>query len=134
MAKTSKTWKLFQHSENYKSFSAGEVIFKQGEIGDVMYIVQEGEVDILLHEKVVETVEVGGILGELALIDNRPRAATAIARTNCKVVPIDEHSFAYMVQETPHFAIHVMEVMAERLRYMDALAAQQFTPFDYLNG
>jgi hypothetical protein len=38
------------------------------------------------------------------------------------------------VQETPHFAIHVMEVMAERLRYMDRMAAQQFTPFDYLNG
>jgi len=89
-----------------------------------MYIVREGEVDILLHDTVIETIEPGGILGELALIDNRPRAATAI----------DENRFEYMVQETPHFAIHVMEVMAERLRYMDALAAQQFTPFDYLNG
>jgi CRP/FNR family cyclic AMP-dependent transcriptional regulator len=99
-----------------------------------MYAIQEGEVEIRLHDKVVEIVEPGGILGELALIDNRPRAATAIARTDCKIVPIDENSFAYMVQETPHFAIHVMEVMAERLRYMDRLAAQQFTPFDYTNG
>ena len=129
-----KSWKLFQHSSNIVSFSAGQLIFKQGEVGDVMYIVQEGEVDILLHDKVVETVEVGGILGELALIDNRPRAASAVARTDCKVVPIDEKRFAYMVQETPHFAIHVMEVMAERLRYMDSLASQQFTPFDHLNG
>jgi len=128
------SWKLFQHSPNYKTFTVGQLIFKQGDVGDFMYIVQEGEVDILLHDKVIETVEAGGILGELALIDNRPRAATAIARTDCKVVPIDENRFTYMVQETPHFAIHVMEVMAERLRYMDALAAQQFTPFDNLNG
>jgi CRP/FNR family transcriptional regulator, cyclic AMP receptor protein len=128
------TWKLFQHSPNFKTYAAGEIIFKQGDVGDFMYIVQEGEVEILLHEKVVETVEPGGILGELALIDNRPRAASAIARTDCKVVQIDENRFSYMVQETPHFAIHVMEVMAERLRYMDALAGQQFTPFDYLNG
>jgi len=110
------------------------MIFRQGDVGDVMYIVQQGEVEILLHDTIVETVEAGGILGELALIDNRPRAASAVARTDCSVVPIDENRFAYMVQETPHFAIHVMEVMAERLRYMDALAAQRFTPFDYLNG
>jgi CRP/FNR family cyclic AMP-dependent transcriptional regulator len=128
------TWKLFQHTTKFISFAAGQVIFKQGDVGDFMYVIQEGEVDILLHEKVVETVEAGGILGELALIDNRPRAATAIARTDCKIVPIDENSFTYMVQETPHFAIHVMEVMAQRLRYMDGLAANQFTPFDYLNG
>ena len=128
------TWKLLQHTSNNISFAAGQVIFKQGDVGDFMYAVQEGEVEIRLHDKVVEIVEPGGILGELALIDNRPRAATAIARTDCKIVPIDENSFAYMVQQTPHFAIHVMEVMAERLRYMDGLAAQQFTPFDYLNG
>lgn len=129
-----KSWKLLQHTSNYILFAAGQTIFKQGDVGDFMYVIQEGEVEILLHEKVVETVEQGGILGELALIDNRPRAATAIARTDCKIVPINQENFSYMVQETPYFAIHVMEVMAERLRYMDRLAAQQFTPFDYLNG
>jgi CRP/FNR family cyclic AMP-dependent transcriptional regulator len=113
---------LFRNSTDVKTFTAGEVIFKQGQIGDFMYVVQEGEVDILIGSKVIETVEPGGLLGELALIDNRPRAATAIARTDCKVVPIDETRFEFMVQQTPAFAVRVMEVMAERLRYMDALA------------
>jgi CRP-like cAMP-binding protein len=125
---------LFRNSSELKTFKAGEVIFRQGQVGDFMYVVQDGEVDILLHNHVIETVEPGGILGELALIDNRPRAASAIARTECKVVPIDETRFEYMVQQTPHFAIHVMEVMAERLRYMDAMASKEFTPFDTLNG
>jgi CRP/FNR family cyclic AMP-dependent transcriptional regulator len=125
---------LFRNSSDFKTFKAGEVIFRQGQIGDFMYVVQEGEVDIFLHDRIIETVEPGGILGELALIDNRPRAASAVARTECKVVPIDETRFEFMVQQTPHFAVHVMEVMAERLRYMDAMASKEFTPFDTLNG
>lgn len=53
------SWKLFQHSTHTISFAAGQVIFRQGDVGDVMYIVQQGEVDILLHDTVVETVEAG---------------------------------------------------------------------------
>ncbi len=128
------TFDLFQNSTDVKAFKSGDIIFKRGQIGDFMYVVQEGEVDIFLGDKIIETVEQGGILGELALIDNRPRAASAVARTDCKVVPIDENRFEYMVVQTPHFAIHVMEVMAERLRYMDSLAVKEFTPFDTLNG
>jgi CRP/FNR family cyclic AMP-dependent transcriptional regulator len=125
---------LLRNSPDFKSFAAGQTIFKQGDPGDVMYVVQEGEIDILLADKVIETVEPGGIVGELALIDNRARSASAVARTDCKVVPIDDNRFEYMVQQTPNFALFVMEVMAERLRYMDALAVQEFVPFDILNG
>ncbi len=51
-----------------------------------MYVVQEGEVDIVIRDQVVETVGPGGILGELALIDQGPRSASARARTDCKLV------------------------------------------------
>jgi CRP-like cAMP-binding protein len=85
-----------------------------------MYAVSEGEVDILVHGKVVETVGPGGILGEMALIDTKPRSATAIAQTDCKLVPISEKRFTFLIQQTPHFALQVMRVMAERLRRMDA--------------
>src|SRR5258707_14153539 len=67
------TWKLLQHTSNHISFAAGQVIFKQGDVGDFMLAVQEGEVEIRLHDQVVEIVETGGILGELAIIYNRPR-------------------------------------------------------------
>lgn len=125
---------LFQHTEDTKTYTAGQVIFKQGQPGDVMYIVQEGEVDILLADQVLETVEAGGLLGELALIDKRPRTATAVARTNCKIISIDEYRFSFLVQETPFFALRVMETMAERIRHMDALALQKYAPFDVLMG
>ena len=86
-----------------------------------MYTVIEGEVEIIINDTVIETVEPGGILGELALIDNKPRSATAIAKTNCKLVPIDEKRFTFLIQQTPYFSIQVMRIMADRLRSMNLL-------------
>jgi CRP-like cAMP-binding protein len=65
---------------------------------------------------VVETIGPEGFFGELALIDQSPRSATAVARTDCKLVGLDERRFIFMVDEMPFFAIRVMKVMADRLR------------------
>ena len=99
-----------------RDFSAGATIFQTGQPGDEMFIVQEGEVDIVVGGRVVETVGPDGFFGELALIDNAPRSADALARTNCKLLPLNQHRFTFMVDEIPFFAIRVMKVMADRLR------------------
>ena len=96
------------------------MIFAEGQPGDVMYVVKDGEVDVLIHNQVVETIGPGDVLGEMALIDQQPRSATAVARTDCQLVSINEARFKYLVQQTPYFAIEVMRVMARRLRHMDA--------------
>jgi len=101
-----------------ESFSAGETIFAEGQAGEVMYVVTSGEVDILLRGQSVETVGPGGIVGELALIDTSPRSATVVARTDCALAPIDARRFQRLVQDTPYFAIQVMQVLADRLRRM----------------
>ncbi len=111
---------LFRNATDFESFLAGQVIFREGQPGDVMYAVSEGEVDILIHDKVIDTAGPGGIVGEMALIDAKPRSATAIAKTDCKLVPISEKRFTFLVQQTPNFALQVMRVMADRLRHMDA--------------
>ncbi len=59
------------------------------------------------------------MIGEMALIDHLPRSASARATTDAKLVPIDQRRFLFLVQETPFFAIHVMKVMADRLRRMN---------------
>ena len=107
---------LFRNTEFFIPFKAGDIVFKEGEPGDEMYVVLEGEVDIFVHDKVVETVGVDNFLGEMALIDERPRSATAVARTDCKLAPINQNRFKFLVQQTPHFALHLMAGMAERLR------------------
>jgi CRP/FNR family cyclic AMP-dependent transcriptional regulator len=108
---------LFRNSEFFIPFKAGDTVFKVGEPGDQMYVVLEGEVDIIVHDKVVETVGVDNFLGEMALIDERPRSATAVAKTDCKLAPINQNRFKFLVQQTPHFALHLMAGMAERLRH-----------------
>lgn len=112
---------LFRNATDFQPFSAGQVIFKEGESGDTMYVVIKGEVDIVIHDKTVGTIGEGDIVGEMALIDAKLRSATAIAKTDCKLVPIDRKRFTYLIQGTPYFAIQVMQIMADRLRRLDAL-------------
>jgi CRP-like cAMP-binding protein len=98
---------------------AGSTIFETGQPRDLMFIVQEGEVDIRVGNKIVETVGVDGFFGEMALIDGGVRSATAIAKTDCKLVPINEKQFNFMVAETPFFALQVMRTLTAGLRQVD---------------
>jgi len=111
---------LFRNARDFESHPAGYVVFRVGEPGDRMYVIKEGEVDIIVNDKVVETVGPGGIIGEMALIDTRARSATAVAKTDCQLVPIDEKRFAFLIQQTPYFSLQVMRVLVGRLRNMDA--------------
>jgi CRP/FNR family cyclic AMP-dependent transcriptional regulator len=116
---------LFQNDPNRDTYSAGQTIFFEGEPGNVMYGVVEGEVEITLHGKHLDTIEAGDIFGELALVDDSPRSATAVAKTNCQVVRISEERFTFLVEQTPYFAIQVMRIMADRIRKANALITQQ---------
>jgi CRP/FNR family cyclic AMP-dependent transcriptional regulator len=98
------------------NFRPGEVIFSEGDKGDKMYVIRNGEVEVERDGKILETLSTGGIFGEMALIDGSPRAATARAKTACEVAPITEKTFLFLVHETPFFAIAVMRTIADRLR------------------
>jgi CRP-like cAMP-binding protein len=114
---------FFQRSTDQESFQAGQVIFAEGQPGKIMYVVTSGEVEIKIGETVIETIGSGDILGEMALIDTQPRSATAIAKTDCQLAPIDEQRFTFLVQQTPYFALQVMRIMADRLRKVHAYIA-----------
>jgi CRP-like cAMP-binding protein len=108
--------KLFEHSKHIKDYPAGTTIFAQGEPRDVMYVVVAGEVELLRGGRIFETVPAGTLVGEMAMIDSAPRNATAIAKTDCRLMPIDDRRFEFLVSETPSFALHVMRILVDRLR------------------
>ena len=116
-----KTLRIPHHKSETRTFTPGQPIFNQGEAGNTMYVVHEGEVDLLVNGQLVEKVGPGGVLGEMGLIDTAPRSASAVARTNCKLIPVNGQRFALLVQHTPDFALQIMRVMAGRLRTMDQL-------------
>jgi CRP-like cAMP-binding protein len=107
---------LFDKDQNTEQFPAQQTVFQLGDTGDCMFAVVAGAVDIVINDKVVETVEAGGVFGEMALVDDQPRAATAIVRIEAKVVRIDRRRFMFLVQQNPFFALQLMTVMAQRLR------------------
>jgi signal-transduction protein with cAMP-binding, CBS, and nucleotidyltransferase domain len=80
------------------------------------------------HDGVSDAVGVDGFFGEMALIDGGTRSATAIAKTDCKLVPITEKQFLFMVQETPFFALRVMRTLTARLRQVDRRLMQSEVP------
>lgn len=87
-----------------------------------MYVVRRGQVAIRLGNLTVETVGEGGLLGEMALIDDSTRSASAVVIEDRELVPIDERRFLFLVRETPFFALAVMRTMARRLRAMNERA------------
>jgi CRP/FNR family transcriptional regulator, cyclic AMP receptor protein len=109
-------FELFKDSPDRVSVPAGMLLFEEGQSGDKMFVVMSGVVDLRVAGKTIETVEKGGILGELALVDNEVRSATAVVVEDASLVPIERKRFLYLVQQMPYFAIHVMGVMAQRLR------------------
>lgn len=107
---------ILKGERDVRSFDAGQTVFAEGDPAHAMYAVIEGQVDIVWRGDVLETVREGGIFGELALVDDGPRSAGAVVRTDCRVAVIDAKRFAVLVQQTSYFAVDVMRVMAQRLR------------------
>ena len=111
---------MFANEANPRVCPAGEVIFQAYEMGAEMYVVIEGTVELTIDSTVLETLGPGEPFGEMALIDQSPRVATATAKTECTLAVIPEKRFLFLVQQTPYFALQIMKVMADRLRAMNA--------------
>jgi CRP-like cAMP-binding protein len=113
---------MWRNAREVMDVDEGECVFEQGDPGDVMYAVIFGRVDIALDGKFVESVGEGGIFGELALVEDGPRNATATAALPSQLARVDKEHFTFLVQEHPTFALHVMSVLAARLRRANARA------------
>jgi CRP-like cAMP-binding protein len=115
----SVTLDLFRNETDFKAVDAGTTLFAEGDTGEAMFVILEGEVELSIRGHKVETLGPGEIFGEMALVDSNPRVATAVATTACRLVPVSQKRFLFMVQQTPYFSLQIMKVMAERLRKMD---------------
>src|SRR5271168_5213751 len=111
--------KLFHSDPNAEKYSAGQTVFHEGERGDHMFAVVKGSIDLVINGKVVETVEAGGVFGEMALVEEQPRVATAVVKADAEIVRIDRKRFLFLVQQTPYFSLQLMAIMATRLRQMN---------------
>ena len=111
-----ETVKLFQ-SQPEQTFSKGEVIFRSGEPGTVMYGIIEGAIEMYVDGKVIEVIEKGDVFGQGALVhEDHLRGSTVMAKTDCKLAVLDREHFLFAVQQTPLFALEVIRSYSDRHR------------------
>lgn len=108
--------KFLDGNRGFSRYPAGETIFRQGEPGDRMYVIVEGEVRLTINGQQLAVEYAGGIVGEMSLIENADRSASATALTDCVLAPLDMAAFKSLVAREPQFAIQVMQVLSRRLR------------------
>jgi CRP/FNR family transcriptional regulator, cyclic AMP receptor protein len=100
------------------SHSAKTVIMREGDKGIFAYLVLGGVVAISIEGKIVEKVGPGGIFGEMALVNQNPRVATATADTECSLLQINRNELMELVKTKPGFALSLLKALVHRLRFM----------------
>jgi CRP/FNR family transcriptional regulator, cyclic AMP receptor protein len=108
-------------NDNVKSFEPGDIIFKEGEKGDLMYVLLEGAVELKMKvergETVLKTVDTpNDFFGEMALLDDRPRSASAIAAKKTRALAVDGPTFESMILSNGKFALKIIKILAARIR------------------
>lgn len=112
---------IFSHNTAKITIPAGHTLFREGDEGNQMYVLETGIAEVVVQGRVVEALEHGSIVGEMGLVSPGPHSASVIAKSDCEFVAVDEKRFQFLVQQTPYFAIQVMRLMAERLRATNRL-------------
>lgn len=101
-------------------FAPGAIIVEQGAPGSEMFIIDDGEVEIVRSragiDKVLVTLGPGDFFGEMSVLENRPRSATARAKGACRLLPIDASTLDALLREHPEVAVRMMRKLSGRLR------------------
>ncbi len=102
-----------------RDYPAGAILFREGEPGDAMYVIQSGSVEIRRmigdHERVLAVLPAGEFLGEMALLNGRPRTATAVIREPSRLLVIDGRTFEAMLRSRVEIAVRMIRTLAARL-------------------
>lgn len=106
-----------------KEFAQGTVLFREGEPGKEMYVVQQGRIHVSKRvgdvEKILATLGPGEFVGEMSILNNKPRSATATCADACKLLVIDAKTFEAMIRGNAEIAIRMIKKLSDRLAEAD---------------
>jgi CRP/FNR family transcriptional regulator, cyclic AMP receptor protein len=110
---------VFVRANEIRAYAPGEVVFALGDESAEMFGVVSGAVELRKDGEPVVVVGPGATFGEMGIISKAPRSLMAVATEQSEVAVIDERTFLFLVQETPMFALQVMQSLAARIRQLD---------------
>lgn len=103
-----------------RTYGDGEIITRQGDVGDCMYVIQKGEVQVLVEKEGVETLlrvaNEGEFMGEMAIFDREERSATLRAVGEARLLTIDKKNFLKRIHKDPSLAFRLVQTMSKRVR------------------
>lgn len=106
-----------------KTYGNGETIIRQGDVGDCMYVIQAGEVEVVREDgdKALRLAVLGegDVVGEMALFDRETRSATVRALGEARVLTLDKRTFLRRVHEDPSVAFRIVQRMSHRIRQLN---------------
>jgi predicted component of type VI protein secretion system len=120
-------------SDPFIVVKAGSAVFREGDAGTAMYIIESGSVDIVRAQSGKEplaTLEAGDFFGEMAVLEDQPRFASALAQTDCRLLQIDRAQFGDVLRENVEIAIRIMRKLVGRLRRSDQRASEAHAALD----
>ena len=102
-------------------FPAGAVVYKQGDTGSDMFIVESGQIDIIQtgNDEVTDSFGPGDFFGEMALLEDQPRHVTAVAKNATRVLRVERAAFADVLRQNVEIAVRIMRKMSARQRRTD---------------
>lgn len=111
-----------------EAFADGQLIIREGEVGSCMYVVQEGQVEVFVHngeeEIQLNILDPGAFFGEMALFDRDVRSASVRALGPARVLTVDKKNLMRRVHEDPALAFRLVEMMSHRIRRQTAMIKQ----------
>ncbi len=102
------------------SFKPTEPILRQGDLGETLFVVMEGQVKVVQGQKTVARLRPGSFFGELSAIDGGPRTATVVAETPVRVLCVHRRTLDQLLATEPNLTIAMLEDVARRIRSIDA--------------
>ena len=106
-----------------REYADREVVCRQGETGNCMYVVQAGKVEVLREgtgtEVILGELGPGEVFGEMAIFDRQPRSATVRAKGGARILTLDKRQFLRRVHEDPSLAFHILQGMSRRIRSLN---------------
>jgi CRP-like cAMP-binding protein len=115
-----------------REFRAGDVLFMEGDAGKEMYVIQSGSVQVSKRigdeERALATLGRGEFLGEMAILNGKPRTASAIVLEDAKCLVIDGRTLETMITKSPEIALRLVKKLAKRLDSADALVQILLNP------
>lgn len=112
--------------DDVKDYPARSVIFKEGDAADYLYIILSGELELTLSGDLLSTESAGGLIGEMAIIESAQQGADATTLTDASLARFDRDQLSDFMHQNAEFSVHVLDVLASRLRLVDEYRTMDF--------